>query len=219
MLILSNYSGQVKEEKPARRRIGSKLLVGVGLGAMVLTVLGFLPGCGSDSTPGGSVKGKNAKPAARAETAKPLSPGAMVVDSQGTVPGNVKKRPDARQMEVLPGITQEELDTKLAEARKRHLAQRNPEVFPGITQEELDAKLAEAQKRHLAVHNPEVFPGITQEALEAKLAESRQRHLALRGQDVFPGITQEALDAKLAESRQRHDPRQMTLPGQKTPNK
>jgi hypothetical protein len=64
MLTLSTYSGQVEEgQKPARKRICSRLLVGVGLGVMVLTVLSFFPGCGSDSTSIGSVKEKNAKPA------------------------------------------------------------------------------------------------------------------------------------------------------------
>jgi hypothetical protein len=185
MLTLS-FSGQAgKGQKPARKRIGSKLM-GVGLGAMMLTVLGFLPGCGSDSAPGGSVKGKNAKPAARAEAAKPRSPGAPLIDLEGTVPGKIKKQPDSQHKEVLPGITQEALDAKLAEARQKHLAR-----------------------------GQEVFPGITQEALEAKLAESRQRHLSL-GQEVFPGITQKELEAKLAEARRKHDPRKMMLPGKGT---
>ena len=219
MLPWFNYSVQVKEgQKSARKRVGSRLLVGVGLGAMVFAVLGFLPGCGSDSTPG-SVKGKNSNPAAGAETAKPLSPGAMLVDQQGTVPGKVKKRPDSKQIEVLPGITQEALEAKLAESRKRHLSQRNQEVFPGITQEELNAKLAASRERHLSQRGQEIFPGITKEALDARLAQSRQRHLALRDQEVFPGVTQQALEAKLAESRQRHDPRNMTLPGEKPPTK
>ena len=53
MLKLSNYSGQVQEgQKSARKRIGSRVWLGIGLGALILTVLGFLPGCGSDSTPG-----------------------------------------------------------------------------------------------------------------------------------------------------------------------
>jgi hypothetical protein len=216
MLTLSNFSGQMEDgQKPARKRIGSRLMVGVGLGAMVLTALVFLPGCGSDSTPGGSVKGKNAKPAASAEAPKPLAPGALLIDQQGTGPGKVKKRPDSKQMEVLPGITQEALDAKLEESRKKHLSTPQ-EVLPGITQEELDAKLAESRQKHLSTPQ-EVFPGITKKALEAKLAESREKHLSLRNQEVLPGITQEALDAKLAESREKHDPRQMMLPGQGTP--
>ena len=98
MVTLSNHAGQREEgQKTARKRICSRLLVLVGLGAMVLTVLSFLPGCGSDSTPGGSVKGKTAKPAARAEGVKPQTPAALMLDQAGTVPGKVKKQPDSQQ--------------------------------------------------------------------------------------------------------------------------
>ena len=188
MVTLSNHTGQVEAgQKPAGRRIGSKLLVLVGLGAMVLTVLSFLPGCGSDSTPGGSVKGKSAKPAARAEAVKPLSPGALLIDQEGTVPGKVKKQPDSKQIEMFPGVTPEVLEARLAESRKKYLSMRH-EVFPGITQEELDARVA----------------------------ASRQKYLSMR-HEVFPGITQEELDARVAASLQKHDPRQMMLPEKGTP--
>ena len=160
MLTLSNCSGQVQEgQKSARKRTGSRVLVGIGLGAMMLTVLSFLPGCGSDSTPGGSAKGKNANPAARAATAKPLTPGSLVLDQQGTGSGKIKKRPDSKQMEVLPGITQEELDAKLEASRQKHLSLRGQEVFPGITQEELDAKLEAGRQKHLSLRGQEVFRG------------------------------------------------------------
>ena len=188
MLTLSNHAGQVEEgQKPAKKRIGSRILVLASLGAMVLTVLGFLPGCGSDSTPGGAVKGKNAQTATRAEAVKPQAPIVLLIDQEGTVPGKVKKQPDSQRNEAFPGITQEALDAKVAESRQKHLAARQ-----------------------------EVFPGITQEALDAKVAASRQKHLAVR-QEVFPGITQDELDARVAASRQKHDPRQMLLPGEGTP--
>lgn len=188
MITLSNHSGQVEEGRnSARTHIGSRLLVLVGLGAMVFTVLSCLPGCGSDSTPGGSVKGKNAKPAARAEGVKPQVPSTLLMDQAGTVPGKMKKQPDSQRMEVFPGVTREELEARLAESRKNHAAMR-----------------------------PEVLPGITQEQLDARLAQSRKNHLAMR-QEVLPGITQEQLGAKLAESRKMHDPKEMRLPAGGTP--
>ena len=148
MLTLSNHAAQVEAgQKPAPKRIWPRLLAGVGLGAMVLTVLSFLPGCGSDSTPGGSVKGKNAKPAARAEGVKPQPPVALLVDQAGTVPGKVKQQPDFKFNEVFPGVTREALEAKLAESRKNHLAVRQ-EVFPGITQADLDARIAANRQKH-----------------------------------------------------------------------
>ena len=85
-------------------------------------------------------------------------------------------------------------------------------MFPGLTQEALEAKMAEGRKKQLAMRQ-EVFPGgITQEDLDAKIAANRQKYLSQR-QEVFPGITQEELDAKIAANRQKHDPRQMVLPG------
>jgi hypothetical protein len=184
MVTVSNHAGQVAEgQKPGRKRICSRLLVVVGLGAMVLTVLGFLPGCGSDSTPGGAVKGKSAKPAARAEGVKAQTPAALVLDQAGMAPEKVQKQPGSQRVEVFPGLTREVLEAKMAESRKNQLAMRQ-EVFPGITKEELDAKIA----------------------------ADRQKHISMR-QEVFPGITKEELESRIATNRQKHDPRQMTLPG------
>lgn len=184
MMTVSSHTGQAEAgRKPALKRIWSRLLAGAGVGAMVLTVLSFLPGCGSDSTSGGSVKGKDAKPAARAAGVKPQAPVALLVDQEGKAPGKVKKQPDFQFNEVFPGVTREALEAKLAESRKNHHAVRQ-----------------------------EVFPGLTQEDIDAKIAANRQKHLS-KPQEIFPGITQADLDARIAANRQRHDPRQMILPG------
>jgi len=187
MLTLLKYSGQAEEgRKPTRKRIGARLLVGVGLGAMVLTVLGLFPGCGSDSTPGAAVKGKSDKPAASAKAVKPQGSVALLVDQGGAVSGKVKQQPNPQLMEVFPGVTREVLEAKLAESRKKHRSMRQ-----------------------------EVFPGITQEDLDARISASRQKHRSMR-QEVFPGVTQEDLDARIAANRQKHSPGQMILPGKGT---
>lgn len=205
MVKVSNYSGLVEEgRRAARKRIRSRLAVLVGLGAMGLTVLGLFPGCGSDSTPKGVVQGKDAKPAASAKAAKPQAPTAMLVDQGGTVPKNLKQRPNPQLMEVFPGMTREALEAKLAENRKKHFSVRQ-EVFPGMTQEDLDAKIAENRKKHLSMR-PEVFPGITKEELDAKIAANRQKHNP--NQIILPGAGTQA-DYDAARQQAKPDARKM----------
>ena len=99
-MTLSNHAAQMEAgRKPARKRIWSRLLAGAGLGAMVLTVLSFLPGCGSDSTPGDSVQGKNAKAAANRQKHDPrqmILPGAGTQADYNAARQQIK--PDNRQM-------------------------------------------------------------------------------------------------------------------------
>jgi hypothetical protein len=183
MFTLSKtQSGQRKGHRGLfRNRICSKLLVLVGLGTMVLAVCSLLSGCGSDSTPGGSVKGKNAKTATKSGTMKPQAVTPLLADQEETGPGKkslAKKPPDSKNIEVFPGVTIEEVEAKLAANR----AKPSTEVFPGITMEEVEAKLAEGR----AKRPTEVFPGVTAAQVEAKLAEGR----AQRPTNVFPGLIQ-----------------------------
>jgi hypothetical protein len=190
--------------KPSRIRIWSRILVLAGLGTMVLTGLCLLPGCGSDSTPGGSVKGKDAK---TASLGAKKSGGAISLladkDKEGMDPGKmgqIKPQPESRRIEVFPGMTTDEMEAKAAAEQKKFVAMDN-EVAPGITKKELEAKIAADREKFLS-QPQEIFPGITQEELKAKIAADREKFLS-QPQEIFPGITQEELKAKIAADREK----------------
>jgi hypothetical protein len=179
MMIFSNNTAQMgKGQRFARKHICSKLLLFVGLGAMVLMVMGLLPGCGSDSTPGGSVKGKNAKQDVSAESVKLAAPMEVLIDQKGTVAGKVKKQPDVKRIEVVPQMSMEELGAKIAANAAMHDPKRM-EPYPGggITHEEMKAKIA----ANAAMHDPkrmDPYPGggITHEEMKAKIAANAAMH-------------------------------------------
>lgn len=124
----------INHSDQARKRMG--ILVALGLGTVMLTVLFLLPGCGSESTPEGTVKGKTAT---SAKAVKPSVAVPLKTDKQVTGPERVK--------EVFPGVTQEEMEARAAADRAKHDLL-NPEVFPGVTREQLDAKMAAAREKH-----------------------------------------------------------------------
>jgi hypothetical protein len=167
-------------------------LVLVTLGTMVLAVCSLLLGCGSDSTPASGVKGKHASTATKSGIVKSQAVTQLLPNQEAAGPGKkglVKKPPDAKTIEVFPGVTAEQVEAKLAANR----AKRPTEVFPGVTAEEVEAKLA----ANRAKRPTEVFPGVTAEQVEAKLAANR----AKRPTEVFPGVTAEQVEAKLAANR------------------
>ena len=175
MFFLSKtHSGQGKEGRALfRNRIWLRILVLAGLGAMVLTVLCLLPGCGSDSTPGGSVKGENAKTAGLgAKKSVAVTP--LLIDKDETGPGKmgtIKQQPKSNFVEPIPGVTQEKLEARAAADRKI-LESPDTEVFPGVTQAQLEARLA-ADKKSFDPKTAEVFPGMTQAQLEAQNAKQK----------------------------------------------
>jgi hypothetical protein len=165
------------------------------LGTMVLAVCSLLPGCGSDSTPKSSVKGKNAPTATKSLT-KPAAVTPMLIGQKETGPGKkglMAKPPDSLGIEVLPGVTKEKMEARVAADRKKIEAP-GTEVFPGITREQLEAKIA-ADRKKIEAPGAEVFPGITKEQLEAKIAADRIKISSQRS-EIFPDMTLEQLNSK-----------------------
>ncbi len=167
------------------------------LGAMVLSILCLLPGCGSEG-------GKKDKTAASAKGVKPLTKMPLTNFNGGTV----KREPLPPTTEVYPGLTVREVEERMVEARKRAEAP-DYQVFPGITKSELDAKISAQQRT--APEKTEIFPGLTKQELDARMAA----HLSRSGNDGLPaGITKEELNAKLEEDRQRREsPSHEVMPG------
>jgi hypothetical protein len=215
MFTLFNHFVQVTEgRRLARKRVCIKILVLIGLGIMVLMVIALLSGCGSDSTPGGSVKEKNAKAAAGSKATKMPAVISLLTDKEGTDPGkmgNVKKQPDAQRLEAFPGMTVEELEARDAADRKK-FEDPNNEIFPGITRKELEARVA-ADRKKFEDPNHEIFPGITRKELEARDAADRKK-FEDPNHEIFPGITMAELNARRA-AEPKPDRRLMmeTFPG------
>jgi hypothetical protein len=171
----------------SRNRPWLTFLVLVTLGTMIL----FFLGCGSGSTPGSGKKEKAAKSSAGSTPAASLLTG-----KEGSAPQEVQANRGSQRIEVVPGFTQEELNAKHAEQRKK-FAGANIEVAPGLTQKELESRHAEQRKKFLAP-DMEVSPGVTQAELEARHGEQRKKFAA--ASDV---INKEELNAKM---RQRGKP-------------
>ncbi len=131
-----------------------RTLIPVGLGAMVLSVLFLLPGCGSDSNSGGSLKGKNEKTIASGKATKMQGVNQLLTDKQGEM-GKVAHKSDSQCLEVFPGITQAELEAKVAADRAR-IDPKHNEAFPGsgMTVAEMEAKVA----AHRANSDPRFIP-------------------------------------------------------------
>lgn len=175
MFCLSKtHSGQRQGGRAlVRKRIWLRTLVLVGLGAMVVMGLCLLPGCGSDSTPGGSVKGKNAKIATSPKPEKMGGQIGLIIEPEETGPGKIgklKHQPESNFIEPIPGVTQEEMEARAAADRKM-LESPDTEIFPGMTQGTLMAKLA--ADTTFDPKTAEVFPGMTQAQLEAQNAKQK----------------------------------------------
>jgi hypothetical protein len=189
----SNQSIEKGGQEIISRSFWLRLLVPVGLGAMMLAVFCLLPGCGSESPP---KKEKAAKSSGgkKMDTVLP-----MLVDKPEAGTGQAK---GLQTFDKVPGMpTEEEFKAKAAKARS-DWERRSPkmEILPGITQEQIDAKLAESRKRNPKL---EVLPGLTQEQAEAKLAEARKR--APSKVEIAPGVTEEHLKQKADQARQRQE--------------
>jgi hypothetical protein len=173
--LFNNYptreDGLCKNAKFIRFR---RIWILAGLAAIILSGSLFLPGCGSESKPGGMVSEKKEKESASAkkitpqmatplvrEIGKALGQTGQVTNLQEQFNGDVK---------VLPGVTKEEMDRRNTEAMK--LANMpGREVMPGITKAELDRRNAEAVK---IANSPgaEVMPGVTKEEMDRRNAEA-----------------------------------------------
>jgi hypothetical protein len=180
----------------SRKRMSLRVLFFVGIGAMILTVFCLLPGCGSDSKPGSSVAGKEEKSSKSTKPGK--SQGVMpLVLEEKTKSGNLGQAPKAssQRIEVLPGMTQAELEAKAAESlveMKKAAKTRGP-IVGGMTQEQLEAKYAESQKMLHSKGGGEIFPGITQKELEEMASKGHVRQST--SVEILPGATQKQVDA------------------------
>jgi hypothetical protein len=192
----------------------------VTLGTMVLAVCSLLLGCGSDSTPKGSLKGKNAKTAGLgAKKSGAVAP--LIIGNKGMDLGarKIAKQPqDSQQIEAAPpGMTVEELNAKTA-AQTAAYNNRDPnlvEVSPGVTLKQLQAKTAAQRATHYN-RDPsliEVSPGMTLKQLQEKMAAQRAAHYNRNPDliEVSPGMTLKQLKAKAA-MEQANRPQDMVPP-------
>ena len=120
----------------------------VTLGTVVLAVCALLLGCGSDSTPGGSVKGKDAKNASIPAAKNSPAPSILMMGEKGAAGADamadIKKQPEDKSVQM-PGTSREEMEARNAAAIKKA---RSPgiEVMPGVTLEQMEKKNAAAVK-------------------------------------------------------------------------
>lgn len=199
MMTLSTNAGQMeKSQRSARKRIWSQLLILVGLGTMVLAVCSLLLGCGSDSTPGGAVKGKNAKTASIPTAKDSQVPGMLLMGGKGASgageKADIKKQPEPNSVPT-PSITLEEMEARNAAAVKMA---RSPglEIAPGVTREEMEARNAAAAK---IAQSPglEVMPGVTVEEMKKRNAAAVKMARSPEVQ-VMGGVTLEEMKKRNA---------------------
>jgi hypothetical protein len=168
----------------SKRKFGLLVMVFVGL-AMINFLL---PGCGSDKKSG---DGKTEK--SRTNLGSKKSHVRVQELFSGKDVPNIGLTKGA--LEVYPGMTEEQLNARLAEERKRY----NYEALPGVTQDELKATIAAGRKELEAQR--EVMPGVTQDELKAKIATGRKKLEAQR--EVIPGVTTIELEARVTAERRK----------------
>jgi hypothetical protein len=198
MALINNSGHREQNQKPARKRICSKLLVLVGLGMMVLAVCSLLPGCGSDRT---SESNKGKKDQTRVLGKKsPSVVRPLLTDQTKTTSEKV-----GEVREIMPGITQDQFAARLAEERKKLKAQKPREVLPGlrVNEEDVMSKIAAERKKLEARKSVEVLPGIpgiTQEELNTMIGKGRRT----TNTEVLPGVTQVEIDTRIDAEQRKH---------------
>jgi hypothetical protein len=199
MMRLSNKIGEMgTAQRSARKRICSQLLVLLGLGTMVLAVCSLLLGCGSDSTPGGSVKGKNAKTSSTPDAKKSPAPAMVLMEGkkgpEAGKMGDIQKQPDQNSV-LVNGLTLQEMEAR-NEAAVKMLRSPGMEAMPGVTREEMDRRNAEAEKMSRS-QNVEVMPGVNLEEMKRRNAAAVEM-LRSQNVEVMPGVTLEEMKRKNA---------------------
>ena len=195
-----------KKNPPVHREEGRALTrKGVWLGFLALVGLGtmtiLLSGCGSDSTP---VSGKKEKTAKNSMAANPGTITPLLADKgekvhvapnpalAGKLPGMLSEeeliaraakqkaefleKHDPATIEVLPGVTLEQLNAKIVASRAKMVEPKLEDVIPGLTKERYEANLAESRRRSSVPH--ELMPGMTEEQLNANLTQARRQQEA-----------------------------------------
>jgi uncharacterized protein YcbX len=166
------------------------------LGTVVLAVCALLLGCGSDTTPGGAVKGEKAKTASIPPVKKGQVPTMLMMGEKGASKpgGGIKKEPERKSV-LMDGITLEEMEARNAAAIK--MAQSPTiEVMPGVTLEEMEKRIAAAVKTAQSA-NIEVIPGVTLEEMKARNAAAVKMAQSANI-EVMPGVTLEQMKARNA---------------------
>ncbi|MHB8067649.1 MAG: hypothetical protein ACYDIC_07090 [Desulfobaccales bacterium] len=154
--LKNHHSVHGKEaQAPSSKRMGLKTLAIVGLGAMMVTCFSLLPGCGSESDTGKSVKAKSASEpvgSAKAKKEKTAATSAagqqaimpLIIDEEGSGPGKMPKaKPNSPQPgEVLPGLSREQAEAMVKASRTPvdPKTAKTMEILPGVTKEEWDSK-------------------------------------------------------------------------------
>jgi hypothetical protein len=199
MMTLSNNAvHREKGQTSARKHICSPPLALAGLGTMVLAVCFLLLGCGSDSTPGGAVKGKNAQTSSTPAAKQSQAPTMLLMGEKGASgagkTADIKKQPDRKSI-LMQGITLEEMEARNAAAVKMA---RSPgmQVMPGVTVEQMKARNEAAVKK---ARSPgmEVMPGVSVEQMKARNAAAVKMAQS-PGMEVMPGVTVEQMKARNA---------------------
>jgi hypothetical protein len=211
MTLSNNFGQREKGQKSAIKRICSRLLVLVGVGTMVLAVCALLFGCGSDSTPGGSVKGKNNKTASTPTGKKSQAPAMLMTGEKGAsktgVTGNIKKQPERKSV-PMQGMALEEMEAKNAAAINMA---RSPGFKIGrLTREEMEAKNKAAAKM---AQSPglEIMPGVTLEEMKKKNAAAI--NMVRSPGFKMGGVTREEMEARNAAAL-ANAPKKPPIPGQ-----
>jgi hypothetical protein len=197
VFITNLFSHREKGPMPPKKCVLSDYLILVGLGLMLV----LLPGCGSGSNPAAKKQEKAAKSAVA-----PKSPTAVsllndkVVEEGSEVTAKTEKRSGSQRIEVVPGFTQAELESKYAPLQKKYEEyKKNMEVAPGITQSEVEARQALLRKKYEDYRaNMEVAPGITQRDMDVRQSELRKK-FEQADTEIAPGLTQEQLNAKMKQ--------------------
>jgi hypothetical protein len=163
-----------------------KFFKGAVLGAMTLTAVCLVYGCGSNST---SPQTDSKKKMIVKKMEQKMAPGQL--DKSSGKMGSVVT-------EIIPGLTEEQIEASKAAAAS------NPklEILPGLTLEELEKRKAEAIQK-TSDPNFKVFPGVT-------VREMRERQEAARkiaenpNFEVFPGVTVQEMKERRAEALRRN---------------
>lgn len=180
-----------------------RLFTRIILTAVIMALIGFLSGCGSDSTSVSETKDKTSK-------VKPLAD--KLGPQKGPAPKNKSQAGTNLSLQTF-GLTPEAL-----EASKEAAAKIDPklEIAPGLTVEQLRARQAEAAQK-MTDPSMEIFPKVYRGDIKPKLGTQILDNPNI---EVLPGITLQQAKAKQAAAVQENvDPRKIFPPIQKDKSK
>ncbi len=188
-----------KSQSPIRKSFCLRVRCHVGLGMLLMAIA--LLGCGSDNK--GVLSSKKDKAASSSKMLKQQGPTSLLTKDSTTGEaremGKASTSPPSQRIEVLDGMTQDELEASFQKSMEEaEKAKAGTVVLNGMTQEELEADAAESEKRAKLEGGGEIFPGVTQAQMEAMASRGERPNPALL-QEMFPGATQEQINASSVE--------------------